>query len=120
MNENQWVNRLFKTIDGKDTNEFVAFLAPSCVFRFGNMVPVEGKEAIEASVNAFFESIESLDHKLIDVLDVSGGKVCHGQVLYTRKDGSVLTVPFANILKGQEQEITEYLIFADTSKLYEY
>lgn len=120
MNDNQWIDRLFAAIDSKDAGSFIGFLAPSCVFRFGNMAPVEGKDAIGIAVNAFFESIASLRHELEDVWDVPGGKVCHGWVSYTRGDGSVLTVPFANVLKGQEHGVTEYRIFADTSQLYEY
>jgi len=114
------INRLFKTIDSKDAKTFLTFLAPSCVFRFGNMAPVTGKHDIEISVNAFFESLDSLAHKVSDFWDIPDGIICHGQVSYTRKDGSVLTIPFANILKGKESNITEYLIFADTSRLYEY
>lgn len=83
------------------------------------MPPVQGKEEIESSVRTFFESLTALSHTLIDAWDVSDGSVCHGQVVYTRKDGSVLSVPFANVMKGREASITEYLIFADTSKLYE-
>jgi hypothetical protein len=114
------IDQLFKAIDAKDSRAFLSFLAPSCVFRFGNMAPAEGKQNIEMSVNYFFDSIESLVHEIFDVWDIPQGIVCHGRVSYTRKDGSVLTIPFANILKGDEQNITEYLIFADTSKLYEY
>lgn len=117
--DNQLINQLFKAIDSKDAKTFLTFLAPSCIFRFGNIAPVTGKHDIELSVNAFFESLESLTHEICDVWNVSDGVVCHGNVSYTRKDGTVLTVPFANILKGKERNITEYLIFADTSKLYE-
>lgn len=120
MNQNPWIHQLFKAIDAKDAKTFAAFLAPSCVFRFGNMPPVEGKDNIEIFVNGFFESIASLEHKLLENWDIAEGSACHGQVSYTRKDGSVLTAPFANILKGSEGNITEYLIFADTSELYDY
>lgn len=119
MLEMQWINQLFEAIDGKDAEKFVSFIAPSGQFRFGNMPSVEGKENIKLAVNAFFESIDSISHKLMDIWDVPEGKICHGEVSYTRKNGTVLTVPFANILKGSERNITEYLIFADTSKLYE-
>ena len=119
MLEIMWIDQLFEAIDCKDAEKFVSFIAPSGLFRFGNMPPVEGKENIKISVNAFFESIESISHQLIDIWDVPEGKVCHGNVSYTRKNGSVLTVPFSNILKGKERNITEYLIFADTSNLYE-
>lgn len=120
MKENTWIERLFKTIDSKDSKTFMTFLAPSCVFRFGNMPAVEGNGDIAATIDAFFGSIDSLVHELYDIWEIPGGIVCHGQVSYTRKDGTVLTVPFANVLKGPEQDITEYLIFADTSSLYEY
>ena len=120
MEENRLIDRLFNAIDNKDSKAFVSFLAPSCVFRFGNLPPVEGKHEIEKAVNAFFESIESLSHELFDVWETPDSNICHGQVSYTRKNGTVLTIPFANVLKGKDQNITEYLIFADTSKLYEF
>lgn len=119
VEKNQWVDQLFHAIDCKDSKAFVTFLAPSCVFRFGNMAPVEGKENIETSVNGFFKSIKSLAHELTDVWDIPEGKVCHGRVTYTRNNGTVLTVPFANILKVKGRNITEYMIFADISNLYE-
>jgi ketosteroid isomerase-like protein len=113
------LKQLFEAIDSKDAKTFQTFLAPSCVFRFGNMPPVTGKQAIEIAVNAFFESLDAIAHEVNDSWDIPDGIVCHGQVSYTRKDGSVLTIPFANILKGKASQITEYLIFADTSQLYE-
>ena len=118
MVEAQWINQLFEAIDCKDAEKFVTFIAPSGLFRFGNMPPVKGKENIKTSVHAFFESIGSISHDLVDVWNVPEGKVCHGEVTYTRKDGTILTVPFSNVLKGEEKNITEYLIFADTSELY--
>lgn len=119
MGRRQWINGLFSAIDSKDTETFMSFLAPACVFRFGNMAPVAGKENIETSVNDFFKTIKSLAHELTDIWDIPEGKVCHGLVTYTRNNGTVLTVPFANILKGEQQAISEYLIFADISNLHE-
>jgi hypothetical protein len=69
-------------------------------------------------VGAFFESIAGLAHRIEDVWDVAGGLVCHGSVSYTRRDGTSLTVPFANVFRLGPEGITDYLIFADTSALY--
>ena len=109
---------LFEAIDNKDTDKFVSFLAPDCVFRFGNEPEVMGLNEIERCVGGFLDSIRGLSHQLIEIWDIPDGKVCHGIVSYTRNDGTVLTVPFSNIFKINSQGIIEYLIFADTSRLY--
>ncbi len=64
------------------------------------------------------DSIASISHEIRDTWNVPDGVICHGQVSYVRKDGSVLSVPFANVLKMGSQHIDKYLIFADTSMLY--
>jgi hypothetical protein len=42
----------------------------------------------------------------------------HGEVTYTRHDGSRLSVPFANIFKLDGTRVREYLVFADVSPLW--
>ena len=111
------INKLFRAIDGKDLKSFTSFLSPGCAFKFGNLPAVVGMEEIEKFVAGFFDSIDSLSHEIEDSWSTHDSLVCHGLVSYTRKDGSILTVPFANI-KLNSAGITEYLIFADTSQLY--
>jgi len=71
-----------------------------------------------SATGGFFASIAALEHEIAERWEVPGGWVVHGVVSYTRQDGSVLTVPFAILLKTATAGITEYLIFADTSELY--
>lgn len=110
---------IFRAIDNKDADKFVTFLSNDCIFRFGNLPEVKGIQEIRKFVAGFFDSIESLSHEVRESWHVPGGLVCHGQVIYVRKDGSNLTVPFSNVFKIGSKQITEYLIFADTSKLYQ-
>ena len=112
------IDKLFLAIDGKDAVKFASFLSKGCHFRFGNLPEVTGADNIQAFVGGFFESIDSLAHAIEESWNVPDGLICHGQVTYTRKDGSSLTVPFANIFKLDSTGICEYLIFADTSELY--
>lgn len=113
-----WIANLFHAIDAQDTTAFCTFLTDDCRFRFANLPEVEGKPDIERFVAGFFGSIAGLSHTLIDVWEHPEGVVCHGRVRYTRKNGSELSVPFANLLKTRGDAIHEYLIFADTSRLY--
>ncbi|MCW9013881.1 MAG: nuclear transport factor 2 family protein [Gammaproteobacteria bacterium] len=119
MADYQWIKQLFAAIDNRDAKAFVKYISAAGTFRFGNMPPVAGRENIEKFVAGFFQSIEAVSHELIDIWEVPEGRVCHGLVSYTRKNGTMLTVPFANVLKGEQKNITEYLIFADTSGLYD-
>ena len=113
------ITELFSAIDSKNVKSFMTFLSPDCVFKFGNMPEVVGTEAINAFVAGFFDSIDSLSHEIKDSWDIPGGLICHGEVAYKRKDGSVLSVPFSNIFKIDSAGVAEYLIFADTSQLYQ-
>jgi len=42
----------------------------------------------------------------------------HGEVTYTRHDGSRVTLPFANVFRLRDDLISEYLIYADLAPLY--
>lgn len=113
------VAAIFSAIDRKDTARFAQFLAPDCVFRFGNGEPVAGRDAVAAAVEEFFGAIAGLSHRLVDHWRVEAGAVCHGTVRYTRHDGSELEVPFSNVFYlSDEGLIRQYLIFADNSALF--
>lgn len=112
------INGLFEAIDEKNVTSFCNFLAPDCIFRFGNGEAVSGRENIQNYVAGFFGSIDGLSHAITDKWSVPDGSICHGIVTYTRKDSSKLSVPFSTILKTGKSGINEYLIFADISMLY--
>ena len=112
------IHELFQAIDRKDAKEFSTFLSPDCVFIFGNLPEVTGSENITEFVEEFFLSIDGLSHTISEYWTIPEGLVCHGLVTYTRNDSSKLTVPFANIFKVDSHGIKEYLIFTDTSDLY--
>jgi hypothetical protein len=44
---------------------------------------------------------------------------CEGEVTYTRKDRSEITLPSFNLLKMQDGKVREYLIYADVTPLYQ-
>lgn len=109
--------QLFDTIGRMDADGFAAFLTASARFRFGNTPAVHGREAIRQAVAAFFTSIRSIDHRVLNQWACGDVLICHGEAGYTRADGSRLDVPFANILRMRGQLIDEYLIFVDISQL---
>ncbi|MES9838296.1 MAG: nuclear transport factor 2 family protein [Candidatus Thiodiazotropha sp.] len=113
------IEELFGAIDRKNASAFAGYLTDDCIFRFGNQQPVVGKAKVEQYVAAFFDSIHGIEHKIEDVWSADGVIVCHGLVTYRRRSGSELSIPFANVFKMAGRKVQEYLIFADTSDLYE-
>ena len=113
-----WVTRLFQSVDSKDTEAFLAFLSDDVLFRFGNADPVSGKAAVGEAVGGFFGSIKGIHHELVASWEEGGVIICHGTVTYTRHDSTTLSVPFANILGVDGDLINKYLIFADVSGLF--
>jgi ketosteroid isomerase-like protein len=109
---------MFTAIDAMDADRFATYLAPRCIFRFANQPAVHGTDGIRDYIERFFASIESIRHVIEDHWEVPGAVMCHGQVSYTRRDGSVLEVPFANLLRTGPEGITAYRIFVDVSELY--
>lgn len=119
MSDQNWIVELLTSVDEKNIEKFLSFLSDDCSFRFGNLPAVQGVDGISEFVGGFFDSIESLQHDISDIWIVPGGAVCHGIVSYTRHDKSVLSIPFSNVLKSDNGKVYEYLIFADTTQLYE-
>jgi len=118
MSQPAWLEKLFATIDAKDAAAFAAFLTDDAVFRFGNGAPARGREAVREAVAQFFAGVRSLKHTVHESWTVPDAAVMHGEVTYTRHDGSRLSVPFANVLKLDGTLVREYLVFADASPLW--
>ncbi|HVO12462.1 MAG TPA: nuclear transport factor 2 family protein [Vicinamibacteria bacterium] len=118
MSQPAWLAPLFQAIDAKDADKFASFLTDDAVFRFGNAAPARGKAGVQQAVAGFFTSIAALRHTLGDAWAHPDAVVLHGEVTYTRHDGSQLTVPFANVFKMRGSLIREYLVFADVSALW--
>jgi ketosteroid isomerase-like protein len=113
-----WWQRLFMTIDAGDAAAFVDFLTPDAQFRFGNAPTIQGAREIGVAVRAFFGSIRSSQHRLLQSWCTNQSAGCEGEVTYTRHDGSVATFPFANVFQLRGEKVSSYRIYIDISTLF--
>jgi ketosteroid isomerase-like protein len=113
-----WWERVLAVVDAGDANDFIGLLTPDAQFRFGNAPVIVGHRAIHAAVAAFFSAIASSRHRLLGAWSGAGTAVCEGEVTYTRRDGSVLSVPFANVFELRADKIAAYRIYIDNSSLF--
>lgn len=117
MSINKYIIDLFAAIDAKDTERFASFLTENVIFSFGNFPPAEGKAAVKDVVSGFFSSISALKHNLENVWQTGDAAIIAGVVDYTRHSGSVLSVPFCDVLKMNDGKVSDYKIYIDISKL---
>lgn len=108
---------LFEAIDARDAQAFASFLSPDVEFIFANAPALHGREQVETAIAGFFASLASLRHELSESWQTGDNLIMHGKVTYTRRNGSQLCVPFANIFKLRSGLIGEYQIFGDFSAL---
>ena len=113
-----WWEQLFAIIDARDAERFAAQLTADAEFRFGNGPAVHGREAIRAAVATFFAVIGGCRHRLLGYWNGSGTSVCEGEVTYTRRDGSTVTIPFANVFELRGGRIASYRIYIDNTPLF--
>jgi len=112
------LEKILKTVDSRDAAGFANYFSDNGKFRFANSPVVTGKQAIQQFVADFFAAVAALDHQIDEQWPIEEGQACHGLVTYTRHDQSTLSVPFALVVKFDKAGISEYLIFADTAKLF--
>jgi ketosteroid isomerase-like protein len=117
--EQKFLKRLFAAIDSMASERFAAFLTEDAIFRFGSAPPVQGRSAIEAAVAAFFSGIAGCQHTLRHSWSDGDSLVCEGEVRYTRKDGSDISLPFADVFELQGKLIAAYRIYIDITPLFE-
>jgi ketosteroid isomerase-like protein len=108
---------LFADIDTMDPDRFAAHLADDVVMRFGNAEPVRGRAAVRDTWAAFCETIDGVEHDLVEQWSTDTATIVESNVTYTRKDGSRVTVPVATIYREDGDRIADYRVFIDLAPL---
>ena len=109
---------MFDAIDTKDTEAFVGYLTDDALFRFGSAPAVQGRDAIRAAVDGFFETIAGSTHIIRNTLCEGSTRVVEGEVTYTRHGGSQVTLPFTDIFEYEGGLIAQYKIYIDVAPLF--
>lgn len=80
---------------------------------------VDGNKNIAAFFNQFFSYglFTKLEHEMIEVWDLEDVLIYNALAIYHRPDGSILKVPYTNIVKYKDDLFYDYRVFIDTSPL---
>ncbi|RCK29757.1 nuclear transport factor 2 family protein [Thalassospira lucentensis] len=104
-------------VDRKDVRKLATYLSDNVNFRICNHAPVVGKEQVLAANQTFFDSIASMTHQIDGIYADGDTTICNGSVDYLRLDGSGHSAFFSTTLRFENNQIVDYLVFADISGL---
>ncbi len=119
MELKSFVTEVYQSIDQADAVKFASYLTPTGSFRFANHPPVTGNQAVEAFVDGFFKSLKGIRHSDLEYWATEEVLFVNGTVTYTRHNDTTLALPFSCTWKMKELLIDQYLIFIDSSELYQ-
>lgn len=119
MELKSFVNEVYQAIDRADATSFANYIAAEGLFRFANQPPVVGTEAIRNYVAGFFSSLKGIAHSGLESWQAEGAIFVNGNVKYTRHNDTTLELPFSCTWKMSDGKIDQYLIFIDSSELYQ-
>ncbi len=111
------VDALFKSIDRFDAEAFGELFAPDATYVFSNYPAVEGRDEIVGAAVAFWDTVASLNHHVLDILPFHGGFVSQLEITFGLKDGRNVTLPVAIITRTADGLITDHRIYVNESPL---
>jgi ketosteroid isomerase-like protein len=109
---------MFAAIDDGDTDELLTYFAPEARQTFGNMAPLEGRDAIRDGNVSFLSSISGTSHEIIDAWECDGTVAVQLRVTYERLDGARVTIPALSLFSEGDGMIRDYKVFFDTTPVY--
>ncbi|BAT56906.1 ethyl tert-butyl ether degradation EthD (plasmid) [Nostoc sp. NIES-3756] len=107
--------RLFARGESFDSHGFSELFTETPVYQFGNYAPCLTKAEIQQSTAAFFSQIAALYHDIKMLWEVGNTLFLEMDVIYWRKDGSVVSLPCFDVFRVEGGKFSELRIFMDAN-----
>jgi len=113
------VTALYDAIDRFDAEAFGAFFAEDATYVFSNYPAIHGRDGIVASASAFWETLETLEHQLVELIPFPGGFVSQLDITFGLAEERTITLPVAIVTRTAAGEIADHRIYVNESPLAE-
>ena len=113
------VKRLFSRGEAFDSAGFITFFTDNPVYQFGNFDVCLDKQAIKQSADNFFSQIDAVYHEIKMMQEVGDVVFVEMDVLYWRKDGSMISLPCCDIFRVEGDKFSELRIFMDVNPVFD-
>ena len=113
------VKRLFSRGEAFDSEGFVTFFTDQPLYQFGNFDVCLDKESIRKSADNFFSQINAVYHEIKMMWEIGNVVFVEMDVLYWRKDGSMVSLPCFDIFRVEGNKFSELRIFMDVNPVFD-
>jgi limonene-1,2-epoxide hydrolase len=112
------IRQLFATGEAMNSDKFITLFSENARYRFGSFEPVVGREAIRNSVTNFFPLVKALYHDIQSIWEQGNKLIVEMDVIYTRHNDTVITLPVADIFRFEGDLIRDMRIFMDVNLVF--
>lgn len=114
-----WPAAFLADADKLDLPLLMSWFADEIDLRIGNMPPILGRAAAEATFLQFWSGLSGMSHRRDDVV-VDDDRAIQGSIVtYTRSDGSAVSMPVASLLRRVAGgKLDRLWIYIDIAPLY--
>ncbi|HWV43122.1 AtaL-like protein [Pseudorhodoplanes sp.] len=112
------IRRYYDVVDSMDLDAFKAMHSANARVTFANFPTVQGADRIAEAIGQFWSTIRGMKHEFVNRWDHPQETILEAAVHYTRKDGSVVTLPCVSILRPEGDQVGELRIFIDVAPVY--
>jgi alkylhydroperoxidase/carboxymuconolactone decarboxylase family protein YurZ/limonene-1,2-epoxide hydrolase/catechol 2,3-dioxygenase-like lactoylglutathione lyase family enzyme len=112
------VKRLFSRGEAFDSEGFITFFTDKPVYQFGNFDVCLDKQSIKKSADNFFSQIDAVYHEIKMMWEIGNAVFVEMDVLYWRKDGSMISLPCCDIFRVEGDKFSELRIFMDVNPVF--
>ena len=113
-----WFSALYRAIDAKAMDGFLAGLTDDVETTFGNHPSLKGKAAVQEGVAAFWQSIRGLTHRFVNVVESGPHSALEATIDYVRTDGRVVTIPCVTMLTREGNLVCSLRIYFDIGPVF--
>ena len=111
------VAAFFQAVDRFDAEAFGAFFSEDATYVFSNYPATHGRDGIVAGAAAFWDTLETIEHKLVELFPFPGGFVSQLEVTFGLVGGRRVTLPVAVITRTADGQISDHRIYVNESPL---
>ncbi|BAY62538.1 hypothetical protein NIES22_26120 [Calothrix brevissima NIES-22] len=105
-------------VETNDVDTYITLFTEDAVYKIGNYEPVIGREGIKAFALPVMQMFKTVVHEAKNIWELGNTIVSEMNVIYTRQDDKVFTIPCLNIVTFQGDKIQKYQAFIDASPAF--
>jgi ketosteroid isomerase-like protein len=118
VQQREWYQEFYDAIESGDVPAMRRLMTHDTSLRLGNRPAIDGIEAVIEASQHFWSLITSMKHSFETVIEGGDTTMFESSVLYTRLDGSTITIPAATAIDRRDGLVSAQRIYVDVTPLF--